>query len=110
MDGEPTTIHDNERAISDHEWATGGPRRFEPAGEDAPLVSVIGSGPAGLAAAWELARRGARVRVVERDNRPGGLLMYGIPNMKLEKDIVKRRCDLMEELGIEFVCDTDAAS
>ena len=78
-------------------------------GEDAPLVSVIGSGPAGLAAAWELARRGARVRVVERDNRPGGLLMYGIPNMKLEKDIVKRRCDLMEELGIEFACDTDAA-
>lgn len=109
VDGEPTTIHDNERAISDHEWATGGPRRFEPAGEDAPLVSVIGSGPAGLAAAWELARRGARVRVVERDNRPGGLLMYGIPNMKLEKDIVKRRCDLMEELGIEFACDTDAA-
>ena len=109
VDGEPTTIHDNERAISDHEWATGGPRRFEPAGEDAPLVSVIGSGPAGLAAAWELARRGARVRVAERDNRPGGLLMYGIPNMKLEKDIVKRRCDLMEELGIEFACDTDAA-
>ena len=44
VDGEPTTIHDNERAISDHEWATGGPRRFEPAGEDAPLVSVIGGG------------------------------------------------------------------
>ena len=61
VDGQPTTIHDNERAISDHEWANGGPRRFEPAGEDAPTVAVVGSGPAGLVAAWELARRGARV-------------------------------------------------
>ena len=83
VDGQPTTIHDNERAISDHEWANGGPRRFEPAGEGAPTVAVVGSGPAGLVAAWELARRGARVMVLERDDRPGGLLMYGIPNMKL---------------------------
>ena len=109
VDGEPTTIHDNERAISDHEWANGGPRRFEPAAPDAPRVAVVGSGPAGLAAAWELARRGAHVEVFERDDRPGGLLMYGIPNMKLEKNIVKRRCDLMGELGITFTCGVDAA-
>ncbi len=106
---EPQTIHDNERAISDWEWANGGPRRFAPAADDAPSVAVVGSGPAGLAAAWELARRGARVTVVEKDDRPGGLLMYGIPNMKLPKSVVARRADLMSELGVEFRLSTDAS-
>ncbi|WP_455140042.1 glutamate synthase subunit beta [Thermophilibacter sp.] len=108
-DDEPETIHDNERAISDWEWAHGGPRRFSPAAPDAPRVAVVGSGPAGLACAGELGRRGARVTVVERDDRAGGLLMYGIPNMKLEKDVVTRRVDLMRELGVEFRLGCDAS-
>ncbi len=71
--------------------------------------SVVGSGPAGLALAWELARRGVRVRVYERDERPGGLLTYGIPNMKLPEEVVQRRIDLMRDSGVEFACGTDAA-
>ncbi len=107
LNDDPVTIHDNERAISDYLWERG----IEPlpaAAIDAPLVSVIGSGPAGLAAAWELARQGMRVRVYERDDKPGGLLMYGIPNMKLPKEIVVRRVQLMEASGIEFRCNADA--
>lgn len=102
------TICDNERALSDFAWERGVEPLARPA-VDAPVVSVVGSGPAGLAAAWELARRGARVRVYERDERPGGLLMFGIPNMKLPKWVVERRIDLMEASGIEFFCSVDAS-
>ena len=108
LNDEAVTIHDNERAISDYLWEQG----VEPlpaVRPDASLVAVVGSGPAGLAAAWELARRGLRVRVYERDEQPGGLLMYGIPNMKLPKWVVERRVKLMEESGIEFRCGVDAA-
>ena len=65
-------------------------------------VAVVGSGPAGLAAAEQLNRAGHLVTVFERDDRIGGLLMYGIPNMKLEKNVVERRVELMAE-GVEFV-------
>ena len=107
LNDEAVTIHDNERAISDYLWEQGlAPLSAAP--KDAPLVSVIGSGPAGLAAAWELARLGMRVHVYERDDRPGGLLMYGIPNMKLPKEIVERRINLMKESGIVFECGVDA--
>lgn len=103
----PVTINDNERAISDWAWERG-MKPLAPARPDAPMVSVVGSGPAGLAVAWEMARRGWKVRVFEKDARPGGLLMYGIPNMKLPKWVVDRRVDLMRESGIEFHCGVDA--
>ena len=109
LENEPTAIHDTERAISDWEWAHGGPAPFAAPAADAPHVAVIGSGPAGLACAWELARNGAHVEIIERADRPGGLLMYGIPAMKLPKDVVERRCALMEERGIVFRLGTDAA-
>lgn len=101
------TINDNERALSDLAWQAG----IDPlpsANDDAPLVSVIGSGPAGLTVAWEMARRGWRVRVYEKSEHPGGLLMYGIPNMKLPKWVIERRVNLMRESGIEFLCSVDA--
>ncbi|MGN0076631.1 MAG: glutamate synthase subunit beta [Parafannyhessea sp.] len=106
---DPTTIRDDERAISDWQWEHGGPKPLEPAPKGAPLVTVVGTGPSGLACAWELARRGLRVRMVEKSDRPGGLLMYGIPNMKLPKDVVERRADLMRRSGIQIECGVDAS-
>lgn len=70
-------------------------------------IAVVGSGPAGLAAADELNKIGHSVSVFERDDRIGGLLMYGIPNMKLGKDIVDRRVNLMKDSGIEFITNVD---
>ena len=106
----PTTIRDNERAISDYAWTRDdGPLALEPAANRTPLRDVVGSGPAGLACAWELTRRGVRVTLVEREDRAGGLLMYGIPNMKLPKDVVERRVELMRSCGIELRCGCDAS-
>src|SRR6266480_7187980 len=70
-------------------------------------LAVVGSGPAGLACAAQLNKAGHRVTVFERDDRIGGLLMYGIPNMKLEKEVVDRRVRLMEQEGISFVVNTE---
>ena len=70
-------------------------------------VAVVGSGPAGLAAAAQLSKAGHAVTVYERDDRPGGLLRYGIPDFKLEKWVVERRVRLMEDDGIVFKCNTE---
>lgn len=107
---EATAIRDNERAISDHEWAAGGPAPLAAPAADAPHVAVVGSGPCGMGAAWQLAQKGIRVTVFERHEAAGGLLMFGIPSMKLPKDVVSRRVEQLKASGIEFVLNADASS
>ena len=80
---------------------------LRPAERTGKTVAIVGSGPAGLAAAEQLNLAGHSVTVYERADRIGGLLMYGIPNMKLDKELVDRRVDLMRQAGIEFVTATD---
>ena len=96
------TIHDNERAIIDKGFEMGWVVAEPPEIRTDKKVAVVGSGPAGLACAAQLNKAGHNVTVYERDDRIGGLLMYGIPNMKLDKDVVQRRVDLLAEEGIEF--------
>ena len=102
LNGDPVTVRDNELAIIEAGFASGAMAPRPPKVRTGKRVAVVGSGPAGLAAAQQLNRRGHTVTVFERDDRPGGLLMYGIPNMKLEKRIVERRVKLMEAEGVEF--------
>ena len=101
----PVTIKNIENAIIDRGFAEGWVKAHPPATRSGKSVAIVGSGPAGLAAAAQLNQAGHRVTVYERDDRVGGLLMYGIPNMKLDKDVVERRLDLLREEGIEFVTD-----
>ncbi|MEP4077204.1 glutamate synthase subunit beta [Haloferula sp.] len=99
----PVTIKNNEQAITDRAWDEGWVKARVPAKRTGKKVAVVGSGPAGLSAADQLNQAGHSVTVFEREDRAGGLLMYGIPNMKLEKEeVVQRRVDLMTEEGIEF--------
>lgn len=109
MYGDAVTIRDNELSVIEEAFAAGAVRRRRPPQWSGKKVAVVGSGPAGLAAADQLNHRGHSVTVVEREERPGGLLTYGIPNMKLPKDIVKRRIDLMTDEGVSFVTGVDAA-
>ena len=99
----PVTIKSIEQAIIDKGFEAGWVVPEAPAIRTGKRVAVIGSGPAGLACAAQLNRAGHYVTVFERADRVGGLLMYGIPNMKLEKTIVQRRVDLMSEEGIRFI-------
>ena len=101
------TIKNIEHAIIDHGFAEGWVRATVPESRTGKTVAVIGSGPAGLAAAAQLNKAGHNVTVYERADRIGGLLMYGIPNMKLGKDVVQRRVDLLHAEGIEFVTNAD---
>jgi len=103
----PVTIKNIECTIIDkgfeNDWVHPNP----PKTRTGKTVAVVGSGPAGLAAAAQLNSAGHTVTVYERSDRIGGLLMYGIPNMKLEKHIVQRRVDLMAEEGVQFVTNTE---
>ncbi len=98
----PVTIHDNERTIIDKAYQMGWVVPNPPKERTGKKVAIIGSGPAGLACAAQLNKAGHKVTVYERDDRIGGLLMYGIPNMKLDKLVVQRRVDIMKEEGIDF--------
>jgi glutamate synthase (NADPH/NADH) small chain len=104
----PVTIKNIENTIIERGWEEGWVLPNPPAKRTGKRVAVVGSGPAGLAAAAQLNSVGHNVTVLERADRPGGLLTYGIPNMKLDKnDIVMRRVRLMEEEGIKFVCNAN---
>ena len=103
-----TTNRDNELYLIEEGFRNGWIAPRVPARRTDRRVAVVGSGPAGLAAADLLNRLGHRVTVVERADRPGGLLMYDIPNMKLPKEIVARRVGLMKAEGVEFRLNTEA--
>ena len=96
------TIGSIEKYITDNAWEKGWIKNIVPEKEINLSVGIIGSGPAGLAAAEELRKKGYQVTIYDRYDRPGGLLIYGIPNFKLEKEIVIRRTKRLEESGIKF--------
>ena len=103
----PVTIKNIECAIIDKGFENGWVDAMPPQQRSGKSVAVVGSGPAGLAAAAQLNLAGHDVTVYERDDRIGGLLMYGIPNMNLEKDVVDRRVNLLKEEGVKFVVSAD---
>ena len=102
QDDLPVTSHDNELYIIETAYLKGYMQPRIPAVRSGKKIAVVGSGPAGLAAADQLNHRGHSVTVFERDDRIGGLLMYGIPNMKLDKQVIARRQLLMEQEGVRF--------
>jgi NAD(P)H-dependent glutamate synthase small subunit len=106
----PVTIKNIENAIIDRGFAEGWIKPEPPPVRTGKKVAIIGSGPAGLAAAAQLNKAGHTVTVYERADRIGGLLMYGIPNMKLDKGAVERRVALLREEGIKFVTSADVGN
>jgi glutamate synthase (NADPH/NADH) small chain len=103
----PVTIKNIEASIIDRGFAEGWVKAEPPRKRTGKKVAVVGSGPAGLSAAAQLNRAGHLVTVFERSDRVGGLLMYGIPNMKLDKGVVQRRVDLLAKEGVTFVTNTE---
>lgn len=104
---EPVTIKNIELSIIEHAFSKGWVKPQPPKERSGNKVAVVGSGPAGLAAADQLNKAGHHVTVYERADRIGGLLQYGIPNFKLEKKVITRRVELMKEEGVEFVTNAN---
>lgn len=107
LDGEPVATKENERAIIETAYEKGWVQPQIPKVRTGKKVAVVGSGPSGLAAAYQLNKRGHSVTVYERSDRIGGLLRYGIPNMKLDKAVIDRRIDLLKKEGIQFITNTN---
>lgn len=105
--GSSVTVKENEHAIVEYGYESGILSACPPPTRTGKTVAVVGAGPAGLAVADYLNKRGHTVTVYERDDRVGGLLMYGIPNMKLEKQVIDRRVDLMKAEGVRFITCAD---
>lgn len=104
----PVTIKNIEYSIAERGWDEGWITAEPPTKRTGKKVAIVGSGPAGLSAAAQLNKAGHLVTVFERADRPGGLLMYGIPNMKLDKEqVVLRRLKVLEDEGVKFVCNTE---
>lgn len=101
--GDPVSVRDNEHGVIETAYENGYAGPKPPKARTGKKVAVIGSGPSGLAAADQLNQRGHEVTVYERDDRIGGLLMYGIPNMKLDKSVIDRKVDVMKAEGVKFV-------
>ena len=100
--GDPVTVKANEYSIVENAYIQGYACAKPPKVRTGKKIAIIGSGPSGLAAADQLNLRGHSVTVFERSDRVGGLLMYGIPNMKLEKSVIDRKINIMKEEGVEF--------
>lgn len=107
LHGDPVTVRENEWAIIETAFKQGLIQPHKPTVRTGKQIAIIGSGPAGLAAAAQLNKRGHTVTVYERDDRIGGLLMYGIPNMKIEKSIIDRRVDIMKQEGVTFITNSN---
>lgn len=108
--GDPVSIKEIERTTVDTAFANGWIRPEPPAYRTGRSVAVVGSGPAGLAAAQQLNRAGHRVIVYERADRPGGLLRYGIPDFKMDKAVLDRRLDILSAEGVSFECNYDCGT
>lgn len=110
LNGDPVSNKENERSIIEAAYENGLATPHAPSVRTGKKIAVIGSGPAGLAAADQLNKRGHLVTVYEKSDRVGGLLMYGIPNMKLEKQIIDRKVEVMKAEGVNFVTNANVGA